>query len=116
MLSRATLLALLLVLGSAMPGLAQSTATPTSSDTAPPPVPRELRAVWVATVGNMDWPSRPGLSTAEQQSEMIAILDKLVQLHMNAIVLQVRPAADALYASSEEPWSDVLTGEMGRAP
>lgn len=85
-------------------------------DTAPPPIQREFRAVWVATVGNMDWPSKAGLSSAEQQAEMIAILDKLVALHMNAIVLQVRPAADALYKSSIEPWSDVLTGQMGRAP
>ena len=87
-----------------------------TADSAPPPVPREFRAVWVATVGNMDWPSRAGLSSAEQQAELIAILDKLVALHMNAVVLQVRPAADALYQSSLEPWSDVLTGQMGRAP
>jgi uncharacterized lipoprotein YddW (UPF0748 family) len=85
-------------------------------DTAPPPVPREFRAAWVASVGNIDWPSRPGLSTAQQQAELLAILDKLVQLRMNAIVLQVRPAADALYESSIEPWSYFLTGEMGRAP
>ncbi len=82
----------------------------------PPPVMREFRAVWVATVENMDWPSRPGLSTEQQKREMIAILDKLVELHMNAIILQVRPAADALYQSSIEPWSSFLTGEMGRAP
>jgi uncharacterized lipoprotein YddW (UPF0748 family) len=89
---------------------------PSAAETSPPPIPREFRAVWVATVGNMDWPSRPGLTTAEQQAELLAILDKLVQLRMNAIVLQVRPAADALYESRLEPWSDVLTGEMGRAP
>jgi uncharacterized lipoprotein YddW (UPF0748 family) len=88
----------------------------TPADSAPPAVPRELRAAWVASVGNIDWPSKPGLTTAQQQAELIAILDKLVQLHMNAIVLQVRPAADALYQSSLEPWSDFLTGEMGRAP
>ncbi|MDQ6633208.1 MAG: family 10 glycosylhydrolase, partial [Gemmatimonadota bacterium] len=88
----------------------------TAADTLPPPIPREFRAVWVATVGNMDWPSRPGLSTEQQQAEMIALLDRLAALHMNAVVLQVRPAADALYQSSIEPWSDVLTGEMGRAP
>jgi uncharacterized lipoprotein YddW (UPF0748 family) len=86
------------------------------ADSVAPPVAREFRAAWVATVGNMDWPSKPGLSTAQQQAEMIAMLDRLVQLRMNAIVLQVRPAADALYQSSIEPWSDVLTGEMGRAP
>ena len=88
----------------------------TAADSAPPPVPRELRAVWVASVGNMDWPSRSGLTSAQQQAELLTILDKLVQLRMNAIVLQVRPAADALYQSSIEPWSDFLTGEMGRAP
>jgi uncharacterized lipoprotein YddW (UPF0748 family) len=115
MSSRATLLALLLGLTTALPCHAQSSAR-TVADTAPPPVPRELRAVWVATVENMDWPSRPGLSTEEQKSELVAILDRLVQLHMNAMVLQVRPAADALYASQDEPWSDVLSGEMGRAP
>ena len=77
---------------------------------------REFRAAWVATVENMDWPSRKGLSTARQKEELLGILDTLVALRMNAIILQVRPAADALYASSIEPWSDVLTGEMGRAP
>ncbi len=87
-----------------------------AADTTPPPIPREFRAAWVATVGNMDWPSKPGLSTAQQQAEMRAILDRLVQLRMNAVVFQVRPAADALYDSKLEPWSDVLTGEMGRAP
>jgi uncharacterized lipoprotein YddW (UPF0748 family) len=86
------------------------------SDPPPPSVARELRAVWVATVDNMDWPSKAGLSTGEQQAELIAILDRVVQLHMNAVVLQVRPAADALYRSDIEPWSEVLTGEMGRAP
>ncbi len=86
------------------------------SEAAPPPIARELRAVWVATVENMDWPSRKGLSTAAQQQELVAMLDKLVELRMNAIVFQVRPAADALYQSSIEPWSDVLTGQMGRAP
>jgi uncharacterized lipoprotein YddW (UPF0748 family) len=85
-------------------------------DTAPPAVPREFRAVWVATVGNMDWPSKAGLSTEEQKAELIAILDTVAALNMNAVVLQVRPAADALYRSSIEPWSDVLTGQMGRAP
>jgi uncharacterized lipoprotein YddW (UPF0748 family) len=88
----------------------------TVADSAPPPVPREFRAAWVASVSNIDWPSKPGLTTAQQQAELIAILDKLVELRMNAIVLQVRPAADALYRSSIEPWSDFLTGKMGRAP
>jgi uncharacterized lipoprotein YddW (UPF0748 family) len=103
------LAALLLIAGAAVPARAQS-APP------PPPVARELRAVWVATVGNIDWPSKAGLTTAEQQAELIAILDRMAQLRMNAVVFQVRPAADALYRSDLEPWSEVLTGEMGRAP
>ncbi|MFN7138632.1 MAG: glycoside hydrolase family 10 protein [Limisphaerales bacterium] len=82
-----------------------------------PPAPqREFRAAWVATVANIDWPSARGLSTAEQQRELIDILDRAKKLNLNAIVFQVRPACDALYASSIEPWSDFLTGEQGRAP
>ncbi len=83
---------------------------------AQPAPPREFRAIWIATVDNMDWPSRPGLPAAEQKRELIAILDKAVDLRMNAIVLQVRPAADALYKSSIEPWSEYLTGKMGESP
>ena len=88
----------------------------TPTDPGPPPVAREFRAAWVATVDNIDWPSRQDLSTAEQQREMIAILDKLVELRMNAVIFQVRPAADALYDSRIEPWSEYLSGQMGRAP
>lgn len=83
---------------------------------APPSVPREFRAVWVATVDNIDWPSRRDLTTAEAQGELLAMLDRARTLHMNAIVLQVRPAADAMYPSALEPWSVYLTGAQGRAP
>ena len=82
----------------------------------PPPVPREFRGVWVASVGNIDWPSKPGLPSFEQQAELIAILDRAHALNLNAVLLQVRPAADALYASKLEPWSAFLTGLEGRAP
>jgi uncharacterized lipoprotein YddW (UPF0748 family) len=82
-----------------------------------PPWPlREARGVWVASVANVDWPSRPGLSGAQQQSELLAILDRAVQWRLNIVVLQVRPSCDALYASSLEPWSEFLTGHMGQAP
>ena len=81
-----------------------------------PPVMRELRGVWVATVDNIDWPSKPGLSTWEQQVELLQILNKAVELHLNAVILQVRPAADALFESPYEPWSEYLGGEMGSAP
>ncbi len=76
----------------------------------------EFRAVWVATVVNIDWPSEPGLSTKEQQNEIIAILNGHQKLGMNAIILQVRPAADAFYQSELEPWSRYLTGTQGQAP
>ncbi len=79
-------------------------------------MPREFRAAWIATVGNIDWPSKQGLSTEQQQRELIAMLDKAVELNLNAIIFQVRPSADALYASKLEPWSEYLTGKMGKAP
>ena len=82
----------------------------------PPVVTREFRAAWVASVYNIDWPSRKGLSASAQQSEMRAILDQMVRLKMNAIIFQVRPNADALYRSRIEPWSPWLTGTMGRSP
>jgi len=81
-----------------------------------PPVTREFRGAWLATVANIDWPSKPGLSTERQQAELVAILDKAVLLRLNAIVMQVRPACDALYASKLEPWSEYLTGVQGQAP
>ena len=77
---------------------------------------REFRGVWVATVSNIDWPSKPGLPTSEQMRELIAILDKCVELNLNAVILQIRPAADALYPSQLEPWSEYLTGQMGQPP
>jgi uncharacterized lipoprotein YddW (UPF0748 family) len=81
---------------------------------APPKPVREFRGAWVATVGNIDWPSRPDLSVAEQEAELLAILDRAAQLKLNAIIFQVRPACDAMYASPIEPWSEYLTGAMGK--
>jgi uncharacterized lipoprotein YddW (UPF0748 family) len=82
----------------------------------PPAVEREFRGLWVATIENRDWPSRPGLSSGQQQKELLAILDRCVQLHLNAVLLQVRPSCDALYESQYEPWSEYLSGTMGVAP
>jgi len=79
-------------------------------------IPREFRAAWVATVANIDWPSKPGLSTSQQQAEAISLLDSAVILNLNAIIFQVRPQCDAFYASDLEPWSYYLTGEPGTAP
>ena len=82
----------------------------------PPAAPREFRAAWVSTVANIDWPSRQNLKAPQQQAEAIAILDRARAMNMNAIVLQVRPSADAIYASPIEPWSEYLTGTQGQAP
>ena len=82
----------------------------------PPHADKEFRAAWVATVANINWPSKPGLSNAEQQKEAITLLDFLKDHHFNAVIFQVRPMADALYNSKLEPWSYYLTGEQGKAP
>lgn len=81
-----------------------------------PSPPREFRAAWVATVANIDWPSKPGLTTDEQKKEALAILDKAKEINLNAIVFQVRPHADSMYKSDLEPWSYYLTGLQAKAP
>jgi uncharacterized lipoprotein YddW (UPF0748 family) len=91
-------------------------ATYEPSKVIPPQPMREFRAAWIATVDNIDWPSSKGLSTQEQQAELLAMLNRAAQLKLNVIVFQVRPACDAMYASSLEPWSEFLSGTMGKAP
>jgi uncharacterized lipoprotein YddW (UPF0748 family) len=81
-----------------------------------PKVMREFRAAWIATVANINWPSKPGLSTAAQKEEAINLLNLLQRLNFNAAILQIRPQADALYKSDLEPWSYFLTGTQGKAP
>lgn len=81
-----------------------------------PEPPREFRAAWVATVDNIDWPSRPGLSASEQRAEIERIVSCCAGVGLNAILLQVRPTADAIYRSKLEPWSAFLTGRSGQPP
>ena len=66
----------------------------------------EFRGVWIATVVNIDWPSKRGLSNEAQKNEFIALLDMHQKNGMNAIIMQVRPSGDALYPSNLEPWSE----------
>lgn len=87
-----------------------------SADEGPPAPVREFRGVWVATVANIDWPSRPGLPVARLREEMERILDAAAGCNLNAVLLQVRPSCDAMYLSKREPWSEFLTGESGRPP
>lgn len=83
---------------------------------AAPPAPREFRGAWIATVANIDWPSRRGLTREEQQAELRALLDRAVELKLNAVIVQIRTSADALYESALEPWSEYLTGTQGQSP
>ncbi len=92
------------------------TPSPAPSADQPPPAPREFRGAWVATVSNIDWPSAPGLSAAVQRREALALLDRARDIGLNALILQVRPAADAIYPSTLEPWTEFLSGEQGKAP
>ena len=108
-----TFACVLMAMGAASTGRAASYEL---SRVIPPEPLREFRGAWVATVANSDWPSVNTLSPREQKAEMLAILDRAAQLRLNVIILQVRPACDALYASSLEPWSEYLTGTMGKPP
>jgi uncharacterized lipoprotein YddW (UPF0748 family) len=75
-----------------------------------------MRGLWVASVANTDWPSEPGLSARAQYEELTGILDLAVRSRLNAVLLQVRPTADAFWPSPYEPWSAYLTGAQGRDP
>ncbi len=86
-----------------------------AQSTVPPPA-RELRGAWIATVRNINWPSEPGLPVARQKEQLLSLIDSAAKLGLNALIFQVRPAGDAMYASKLEPWSPFLTGEMGVAP
>ncbi|MDK2840865.1 MAG: hypothetical protein PWQ17_370 [Anaerophaga sp.] len=77
---------------------------------------REMRAIWIATVANIDWPSKPGLSVAMQQDELTGLFDLAKEYNLNTVIFQVRPATDAFFPSDLEPWSQWLTGEQGKAP
>lgn len=80
------------------------------------PRKRELRAMWISSVVNIDWPSRTGLSAADQQAEFLHWLDVAERFNLNAVFVQVRPTADAFWPSPLEPWSQYLTGMQGQDP
>ncbi|KGK92298.1 glycoside hydrolase, partial [Pseudomonas syringae pv. tomato] len=84
---------------------------------------KNLKATWVATVTNLDWPSASSLTITDeaarvstQKEELTGILDDIVAMKMNAVIFQVVPCADALYASDLLPWSKYLTGTLGKNP
>jgi uncharacterized lipoprotein YddW (UPF0748 family) len=83
------------------------------------PAKREFRAVWIATVYGINWPPKAGAdasTAAAQRQGFIELLEACRTARLNAVIVQVRPSADALYAASREPWSQWLTGTQGRSP
>ena len=93
-----------------------TTETPQTTKLILPEVNREFRAAWIATVANINWPSKNNLSAEQQKQEAIRILDLLKNANFNAVVFQARPSADAFYKSDLEPWSYFLTGQIGKSP
>jgi uncharacterized lipoprotein YddW (UPF0748 family) len=76
----------------------------------------EFRGVWVATVENIDWPSRGNYNSDSQKVEFIRLLNMHQRNGMNAMIVQIRPVTDAFYPSQYEPWSEYLTGKQGQPP
>jgi uncharacterized lipoprotein YddW (UPF0748 family)/predicted transcriptional regulator len=108
----ACVLFFIICLAAGLPALAQ----PAASLPAPTAPKYEFRAAWVASVENIDWPSKKGLPVDSQKVEFIRLLEMHKRNGLNALVVQVRAAADAFYASPYEPWSEWLTGVQGKAP
>jgi len=98
----------------------QPNIAPNQPTTPTHPAPRapkyEFRAAWIASVENIDWPSKKGLPVDSQKAEFIRLLDMHKRDGLNAVVVQIRPAADAFFPSPYEPWSEWLTGVQGKAP
>ncbi|MEU7729007.1 family 10 glycosylhydrolase [Streptomyces sp. NPDC040724] len=104
------------VIAAATSGPAAGAARRTSSRPSARAAAADFRGMWIASVSNVDWPSQSGLSAARQRTELLRLLDAAVARRLNAVILQVRPAADAFWPSKLEPWSQWLTGEQGADP
>ncbi len=76
----------------------------------------EFRAVWIPSVANIVWPSKKNLTAEKQQEEFSKLMDQAFDMGMNAVIVQVRPSADAFYKSTINPWSEYLTGQQGKDP
>src|SRR5262245_51434457 len=89
---------------------------PPVGDSTPPVLQREMRGLWIATVANIDWPSRNSLTAEQQRAELVDILSRAAATGINTIIFHVRPAGDAVYQSPHEPWGSMLTGTQGTDP
>ncbi len=76
----------------------------------------EARACWISSIGNMDFPSKMGMSAANLRKEIDEIIKNCKNIGLNTIFFQVRPNGDALYCSEIFPWSKYLSGKQGVAP
>ncbi|MFD9245267.1 glycoside hydrolase family 10 protein [Streptomyces sp. NPDC059556] len=87
-----------------------------SAPPAAPPAPRQMRGLWIASVTNIDWPSRTGLDPAAQRAEFTRLADEALAWGFNALFVQIRPTADAFWPSALEPWSQWISGRQGQDP
>ncbi|MEV4200294.1 glycoside hydrolase family 10 protein [Micromonospora globbae] len=105
---------------SATPDAAGATTATAACTTDPATPKRQFRALWIASVTNIDWPSKASQTApdqvARQKAEYLEWLDLAERLNHNAVVVQVRPTADAFWPSPHEPWSEYLTGVRGQDP
>ena len=79
----------------------------------------EVRAVWLTTIGGIDWPStyaHDGMGIAKQQKQLTDMLDQLKAVGINTVLLQTRVRATTIYSSDIEPWDGCLSGKPGKSP
>lgn len=116
-LPRPVLLTILLLLCLGTTGMTVPSVNPVPiSAKKPEQKTTEFRGVFVATINNIDWPSRPNLPVDEQKREFLKLLESFQKFNLNVVILQVRAASDAFYQSKTEPWSVFLTGKQGKPP
>src|SRR5215203_4362295 len=114
--SRHSALFLLVVIAACAGGPRSTGPDPVVDDPNPPAIHREMRGVWIATVANIDWPSSRTLTADQQRAELVDLMSRAATAGFNTIVFQVRPAGDAVYASTIEPWASLLSGTQGTNP
>ncbi|WP_188191059.1 glycoside hydrolase family 10 protein [Nonomuraea sp. SYSU D8015] len=105
-----------LLKGLALAAAASAVPLPALAETGYVPPLHQMRGMWIASVVNINWPSKPGLTADEQKVEFLAWLDVAVQRRLNSVFVQIRPTADAFWPSPYEPWSHWLTGTQGQDP
>src|SRR5262245_65473963 len=87
---------------------------PPKPDTAPPPIMREMRGLWIATVANIDWPSRNNLTADQQRAELTDLIDRAASAGFNAVLFAVRPEGDVVYSSWMGGCGAAVTGARRR--